>query len=173
MTADDQRWLDADELEAWIPLIPVLLLLPGALDAQLQRDSGLTFYEYVVLSSLTQVDADGFRMSELAAVTSGALNRLSQVVTRMEQRGWVARHPDPDDKRATRVVLLPEGRRVVGSAAPGHVDAVRRAVFDGLSPSQVRQLRRIALAIAANLTGPDALQPVRQRMRKPSDPPPG
>lgn len=153
MTADAPRWLDEDEQDAWAPFATVLLLLPAALDAQLQRDAGLTFYDYVVLSALSHVGDDGFRMSELAALTSGALNRLSQVVTRMEQRGWVRRQPDLADRRATRVVLLAEGRRQVEAAAPGHVETVRRLLFDDLTDTQVQQLRRIALKLAAALTG--------------------
>lgn len=135
----------------------VLLTLPAALDAQLQRQSNLTFYEYVVLAGLERAGAEGYRMTDLAAVTSGALSRLSQVVTRMEQRKWVARTPDPVDGRATRVVLQPEGAKQLAAAAPGHVATVRRLVFDELTPAQVQQLRRVMLKISGTLSGPDSL----------------
>lgn len=157
MAGDKARWLDSDEQDAWVPFVSVLLTLPAALDAQLQRDSNLTFYEYVVLSALSQAGDEGFRMTDLAAVTSGALSRLSQVVTRMVQRDWVARLPDPDDGRATRVALRPEGARQLEAAAPGHVDTVRRLVFDHLSPSQLQALRRASLRIAFAVSGPDSL----------------
>lgn len=132
----------------------VLLTLPAALDAQLQRQSNLTFYEFVVLTELEQAGADGYRMTDLAAVTSGAMSRLSQVVTRMEQRRWVARTPDPLDGRATRVILQPEGARQLAAAAPGHVETVRRLVFDELTPAQVQQLRRVMVKISGRLSGP-------------------
>ena len=148
MSADETRWLDGDEQAAWRPLVSVLLTLPAALDAQLQRQSNLTFYEYVVLDGLEAAGDDGYRMTDLAAATSSALSRLSQVVTRMEQRNWVARTPDPLDGRATRVVLRPEGARQLKAAAPGHLETVRRLVFDGLSPTQVQQLRRVMLKIS-------------------------
>lgn len=162
MAGDTTRWLDADEQEAWIPLVPVLLLLPSALDAQLQRDAGLTLYEYLVLSALSEIGPEGVRMSDLAAVTSGQPSRLSQVVTRMEQREWVARTPDPDDGRATRVQLRPCGKRQLVAAAPGHVEAVRQYVFDELTPAQVQQLARIAMQIASTLTPPDSLIHTRE-----------
>ncbi len=166
MTGDQTRWLEPDEEEAWIPLVTTLLLLPSALDAQLQRDSGLTLYEYIVLSALSEIGDEGLRMSDLAAVTSGQLSRLSQVVTRMEQRDWVVRAPDPDDRRATRVLLQPKGRRLLTSAAPGHVTAVREFVFDQLSPTQVQHLQRIAFKIASTLTPPDSLIHVRETFRR-------
>lgn len=162
MAGEETRWLDRDEQEAWIPLVTVLLMLPSALDAQLQRESGLTLYEYIVLSALSEIGGDGVRMSDLAAVTSAQPSRLSQVVTRMEQRDWVVRTPDPDDGRATRVILRPEGRRQLVSAAAGHVDAVREHVFDQLTPTQVHQLQRIAQRIASTLVPPDSLIHTRE-----------
>lgn len=164
MASEEPRWLAPDEQEAWVPFVSMLLTLPAALDAQLQRQSNLTFYEYVVLAALSGAGGDGLRMSELAAVTSGALSRLSQVVTRMEQRSWVVRRPDPKDGRATRVVLQPEGQRQLAQAAPGHVETVRRLVFDQLSPTQVQQLRRMSLKMAAAVSGDDSL--VQQAKRQ-------
>lgn len=157
MSADETRWLDSDEQNAWRPLVSVLLTLPAALDAQLQRQSNLTFYEFVVLTELERAGADGYRMTDLAAVTSGALSRLSQVVTRMEQRKWVARTPDPLDRRATRAVLQPEGAKQLKAAEPGHVDTVRRLVFDELTPTQVQQLRRVMGKISGTISGSDSL----------------
>ncbi len=162
MARDEPKWLSSEEQDAWIPLVPILLMLPGALDAQLQADSAMTLYEYVVLSALSEIGAEGLRMSDLAAVTSGGPSRLSQVVSRMEQRGWVERRADPTDGRATRVHLLDGGRRVLVDAAPGHVAAVRRHIFDPLSPSQVQQLQRIALRIASTLMPPDSLIHTRE-----------
>lgn len=155
--ATHTRWLNADEQAAWIPFVPVLLLLPSALDGQLQADSSVTLYEYVVLSALSEIGEDGLRMSDLAAVTSGAPSRLSQVVGRMEARRWVERRPDPSDGRAALVHLLEEGRTVLSAAAPGHVEAVRRLIFDRLSPAQVKQLRKIAVAVASALLPADSL----------------
>lgn len=164
MDEDPTRWLSAAEQDAWIPLVTVLLMLPGALDSQLQRDAGLTFYEYVVLAGLSERGSEGLRMSDLAAVTSASQSRLSQVVSRMEARGWVERAPDPCDGRATRVQILADGRSVLETAAPRHVDNVRRLVFDQLTPAQVGHLERIALRIASTLVPPDSLIHARETL---------
>lgn len=169
MSVDEPKWLQRSEQDAWIPFVPVLLLLPGALDAQLQRDAALTFYEYVVLSALSEIGGQGVRMSDLAAVTSGAPSRLSQVVSRMESRNWVERSPDPDDGRATRVRILPDGFKRLSAAAPGHVTTVRELVFEHLTPAQVQNLERIALRIASALVPPDSLIHTRETFKRDSD----
>lgn len=138
------RWLDDDEQEAWLSLASVFLTLPAALDAQLQADSGMLFYEYMVLSMLSHAPGSTMRMRRLAMLTNGSLSRLSQVVARLERRGWVERRPDPTDGRATLAVLTGAGRKQLDAAAPGHVETVRRLVFDPLTKTQQRQLSEIS-----------------------------
>jgi DNA-binding MarR family transcriptional regulator len=148
---DDPAWLDDQEQEAWLAVAMLMILLPGRLDAQLQRDSGLTLYEYLVLSSLSMTPGETSRMSELAKLTNGSLSRLSNVAKRAEARGWLVREPDPDDGRYTIARLTPAGRDVVVAAAPGHVAAVRELVIDPLTKTQLRALgdvgRRLGLAL--------------------------
>ena len=128
-------------------LAGVLMRLPGALDAQLQRDAGLTHFEYLVLSGLSMSEARTMRMSDLAAFAEGSLPRLSQVVSRLEKRGWVRRRPDETDGRYTLATLTEDGWAKVVATAPGHVEAVRQFVFDPLTKPQQRQLREIGRRI--------------------------
>jgi DNA-binding MarR family transcriptional regulator len=161
--SDDVLWLSPEEELTWIALIGVLVQLPSAIDAQLLRDSGLTFFEHGVLSSLSHAGTeDGLRMSDLATISSSHLPRLSQVITRMETRGWVRRVTDAADRRVIRVVLLPEGRRTLDDAAAAHVANVRRLVFDHLSATQVRQLRTIARQITSAMGSPSPLLEIRK-----------
>ncbi|MEV4125774.1 MarR family transcriptional regulator [Nocardia sp. NPDC049707] len=152
--ADEPRWLDDEERDAWIMLESILTRLPTSLDAQLQRDAGISHFEYLVLAGLSMTDNRALRMKDLAAFAGGSLPRLSQVVTRLEKRGWVSRRPDPVDGRSTIADLTDAGYQVVVAAAPGHVDAVRCFVFDNLTRAQIRQLtgigRRVVAAIDPN-----------------------
>jgi DNA-binding MarR family transcriptional regulator len=140
----ETRWLDDDEQKAFLGLVAVAELLPGALDAQLRRDSGLTHFEYLVLAMLSEADGRTLRMTSLAQRTNATLPRLSHVVRRLEERGLVERFPCPEDGRATNAHLTAAGWDAVVAAAPGHVDTVRRLALDPLSPTQVAQLRRIS-----------------------------
>ena len=125
---------------AWLALAGVLFGLPTALEAQLRGDAGLTLYEYLVMAALSQAPDRTRRMSELAELTNGSLPRLSQVATKLEGQGWVRRRADPKDGRVTLAVLTKAGFRKVEESAPGHVETLRRLVFDPLSRTQVRQL---------------------------------
>src|SRR5574340_420691 len=142
-TPGGPRWLDEEERRSWLALAGVLMRLPAALDAQLRRDAGISHFEYQVLAGLSEAPDRTLRMSTLAAFVEGALSRLSQVVSRLEKHGWVRRVPDPDDGRYTLAVLTDHGYAKVVETAPGHVEEVRRLVFDPLTKAQTRQLREI------------------------------
>ena len=138
------RWLNEEELQAWLKLAGVMLKLSPALDSQLQRDQDLTHFDYLCLAMLSEADDRTLRMSELAALANASLSRLSHVIKKLESRRWVERMPCPESRRVTLVRLREEGWSVLESAAPGHVETVRSLVFDGLDPDDVRALERIA-----------------------------
>jgi DNA-binding MarR family transcriptional regulator len=154
----EPRWLDPEERQAWLALASALNRLPVALDAQLRRDAGISHFEYQVLVLLSEAPDRTLRMSALAALAEGSLPRLSQVVARLEQRGWVRRTPDPADGRFTLATLTDEGLAKVTEAAPGHAQEVRRLVFDPLTKTQTRQLREIGRRIVRAID-PDNRRP--------------
>lgn len=139
-TSEGPRWFDAGERSSWLALIGVVARLGPALDAQLRRAAGVTFFEYTVLAVLSEAPDHMLRMSELAALAEGSLSRLSQAVARMEATGWVRRMPDPEDGRYTLAILTDDGMGKVAASAPEHVEEVRRLVFDPLAKAQTRQL---------------------------------
>jgi len=141
---EEPRWLTAEEQQTWFALTGVLTWLPDALDAQLQRDAGISHFEYQVMAMLSMSPHRTRRMSEVAALANGSLTRLSRTVDRLDRRGWVTRRPDPDDGRATLAVLTDAGWDKIVATAPGHVTEVRRLVIDPLTKTQVRQLHDIA-----------------------------
>jgi DNA-binding MarR family transcriptional regulator len=147
----DTAWLTEDERAAWLRLISVVELLPGVLDAQLRTEANLTHYEYFVLAMLSEAPERTLRMTSLARHTNATLPRLSHVVRRLEDRGLVERFPCPEDGRATNARLTGAGWNAVVSAAPGHVDTVRRYVLDPLTPLQLEQLSRIGDALLEGL----------------------
>lgn len=148
MADDDTRWLTRHEKEAWTGLVALMLLLPGKLESPL-RDADLTLFEYLTLSHMSEAPKRRIRMSELAFLANGSLSRLSNVVKRFEQRGWVTRSPDPDDGRYTIAALTDAGYQLVVDAAPIHVRAVRELVLDPLTDADQRALTRIAAKLRA------------------------
>lgn len=145
---DEPRWLSAEEQRTWLAVVAMVTWLPDAVDAQLQRDAGVSHFEYQVMAMLSMSPQRTRRMSEVAALANGSLTRLSRTVDRLEKRGWVNRRPDPEDGRSTLAVLTDEGWDKVVTTAPGHAAEVRRLVLDPLTRTQVRQLHDIADRIA-------------------------
>ncbi|CAH0196633.1 MarR family winged helix-turn-helix transcriptional regulator [Plantibacter cousiniae (nom. nud.)] len=147
----DTRWLSDDEQRSWVRFAAVLELLPAALDLQLTRDEHLTHFDYFTLAMLSETPDRTLRTSALAARTNATLPRLSRVLTRLEEAGFVARTPCPEDRRATNVTLTDAGWGKVVQAAPGHVEHVRSLVLDALTPAQVEQLGEISAALLTKL----------------------
>lgn len=151
MTADQPRWLNDDELSAWLNISDLVTLLPGMLDASMQRHADMSFYEYMVLAMLSERHDHTVQLSVLAELTAGSLSRLSHVLTRLEKKGWVTRSRVPGNARLRQATLTPEGLAKVQQTAPNHVADVRALVFDHLSPEQVRQLAQLTDPIVASV----------------------
>ncbi len=149
--AEEPRWLDENEAAAWRSFLGAQLLLDAELDRQLRRDAGLSHDYYGMLAQLSEAPGRSLRMGDLAARSASSSSRVSHAAAAMERLGWLRRSPGPDDRRVQIAVLTDEGLAVLQSAAPGHVECVRRALFDVLSDEQVEQLRTISETIVGHL----------------------
>ena len=143
------EWLSEEQQAAWRPFVALLLRLPTALDAQLQKDAGITQFDYLVLSGLSEAPGRTLRMSELAATANSSLSRLSHVVSRLEAKGWVRREACPGDGRFINAVLTGEGWEKVKETAPGHVAAVRELLVGTLSEDELIRLGAISAKVLA------------------------
>ncbi|MGC5166827.1 MarR family winged helix-turn-helix transcriptional regulator [Luteimicrobium sp. DT211] len=139
----EPRWLTADQMRSWLRLQAVVELLPGILDQQLQHDAQLTHYEYLTLAMLSESEDRSLPMSALARRTNATLPRLSHVVRRLEERGYVRRSPAPDDGRVTVAALTEAGWEKVVASAPGHARNVLEHVYDQLDDADVADLVRV------------------------------
>lgn len=149
--AQPTQWLDPEERGVWLGLSRLMTKLPTALDAQLERDADLNYFEYLVMAVLSEQGDRTLRMSQLAALTNASLSRLSHVAKRLESRGFVRREPDAEDGRYTKAILTDLGMTKVEDSAPGHVTAVRELVIDALTRSQLRQLDQAVDAIVSRV----------------------
>jgi DNA-binding MarR family transcriptional regulator len=78
-------------------------------------------------------------MTELASVLACDNSNVTGLVDRLEARGLVARHANPDDRRVKRVALTTAGGRLRGQL----LERVGRPPggFQRLSRAEQRQLR--------------------------------
>ena len=139
-------------------------LLPAALDSHLQRDAGMSHFEFGVMAALSRQPDRSLQLKDLAVVANGSLSRLSHVISRLERRGWVRRKSGTKG-RAMHAELTKDGYRKLMAAGPIHFQEVRRLVFDVLTPEEVKELRRVTSRINAALIPETNLGPLARRTR--------
>jgi DNA-binding MarR family transcriptional regulator len=145
-------WLTADEQRAWRTYLRMSSLLPAQLNRQLQRDSGLTLPEYEVLVQLSEAPGQRLRPFQICEALNWEQSRLSHQLTRMQRRGLIGRQDCEADGRGAYVTLTETGAESIRAAAPGHVAAVRRLIFDRLTDDQRAAFERACTAVVEALT---------------------
>lgn len=148
---DAERWLGDDERAAWLAAAAVIFTLPAALDARLEHDANLTFFDYMVLSVLSERADRTMQMSDIAAGVSASLSRLSHVVSKLETRGFLHRTRMQGSGRRTSATLTDAGHAKVVAAAPDHVAAVRAYFIDALESADLAMLVRIGADVAERI----------------------
>jgi DNA-binding MarR family transcriptional regulator len=149
--SSDVRWLTAQEECVWRRWLTLNARLSAMLHRELQDDAGLSMPDYEVLVHLTDSQQGRIRVTDLARLLQWERSRVSHHVTRMERRRLVQRVECAEDGRGAFIVITPQGRAAIEQAAPGHVNTVRRLVFDGLSPEEVGALATIIEKALAQL----------------------
>ncbi|WP_375497769.1 MarR family winged helix-turn-helix transcriptional regulator [uncultured Jatrophihabitans sp.] len=145
------RWLTDDEQAAWRAFLTMKTQLDAQLGRDMQDEGGLSMADFAVLVPLSEHPDGRMRILELARGLQWEKSRLSHQLTRMQQRGLIERSNCCEDRRGAFVVLTDAGASAVRAAAPRHVEAVRRYLFDVLSPEQVVALGDISRAVQHRL----------------------
>ena len=143
--------MDSEEQGTWRAFLDANQLLFEQLDHELQRDARIPHGYYEILVRLSEAPDRRLRMSQLAERSQSSRSRISHAVARLEETGWVRRETCATDRRGLLAVLTDEGAEALAAAAPGHVEGVRRHLFDSLSAEQVCQLRVISEAVRDRL----------------------
>ena len=151
MDEQSVRWLDAHEQHLWRGWLRLHAQLNAALQRDMQEDAGLSTPDFEVLVNLTDTAAGRVRVSDLASQLLWERSRVSHHVTRMERRGLVRRVECAEDGRGAWVEITAAGRTAIEKAAPAHVEAVRRLVFDPLSADEVGTLSALVGKLQAQL----------------------
>lgn len=157
--SDPVPWLKEEEQVLWRRWLRVNGLLPAALHRALQADSGLSLPDFDVLVQLSESPGGRVRVNDLARALHWERSRVSHHITRMERRGLTQRQECADDGRGAFVVLTPHGRASIQQAAPGHVQEVRRLLFDRLDEDEIDVLAGALGKILSSLEGTAAEQP--------------
>lgn len=104
--------------------------------------------DYGVLYALSTAKS-GLRMSELGKDVLLSQPGLSRLVARLEARGLIERHPDPDDARASILRLSRAGLHVQRRVGARHGRHVAQALSSRLDDGQLTALRDLCEQILA------------------------
>jgi DNA-binding MarR family transcriptional regulator len=152
---EDIRSLSDTELRAWQGFVALQTQVMPRIFRELQRTTGLSGPDYLVLSTLNAAPHGRLRAFEILNASGWERSRLSHHLTRMDKRGLVERHTLEEDPRYAEVVLTAQGRAAYQLAAPIHLRHVRRHFFDALEPENVTALSALADRVLA-VTADDA-----------------
>lgn len=147
-TDREPRWLNAEQQQIWRAFLHGVARINEHLDAEL-RPFGLDLAEYEILVRLSESTDHSMRMSELAANVRQSRSRVTHTVSRMERKGLVTRSACPDDGRGVIATMTKAGHQLLVKAAPFHVESVRRALVDPVSPADFEAIGRAMTAVAA------------------------
>jgi len=116
------------------------------------RELGLTRSQWWVLNHLFR--NNGVTQSELAEILEVEKPTLGRLLDRLEQKGWVRREADANDRRAKRVFLTKEVEPAIKTMRSAAAE-MRRDAVAGLSAEQQERFVDSLLTIKANLSRSD------------------
>jgi DNA-binding MarR family transcriptional regulator len=126
--------------QGWRTLAALHGRLEESLEKTLQAEFGLSVVEYTVLDTLARQDGWHMRMQQVARAAALSQSATTRLVTRLENRGLLARYLCPDDRRGIYSQITDQGRELLERARPVH-DATLKEALD--AAADVPELRRL------------------------------
>lgn len=142
-----ERELSAGYLVNW-----AARLYAREMDAAL-RPLGLSSAHLPVLFALAGVDA--LTQRDLARIAAVEQPTMASTLTRMERDGLIARSPDPNDRRVSRVVLTGKARALLDGVAAA-VARINGQSLSGLSAEEQALFRALLQRVIGALDGSKA-----------------
>lgn len=133
--------LNEAELAAWISFLRAHHHVTGRLEAELEREHGMSLPYYEVLLYLAQAPDHRLRMTDLAHSVLLSPSGLTRLVDRLERDGMVERTPCPTDARSMYAVLTEAGHERFRVAGRTHLRGIREHFLSRLDEGQRDALR--------------------------------
>ena len=164
--------LDPQQLGAYFALMEAVSLLQHHVEQHLRTEGDLSYVQFQLLARLA--DAHGqLTMTQLADGVVYSRSGLTYQAGLLEKAGLITRGPSPDDERATLVTITDNGLALVDRVLPGHIQVVRRLLFDPLSDDDLHHLGDIMTRVRDHMRAqPPRSAAPRKRRPSPTSPPP-
>ncbi len=98
----------------------------------------LRWFEPMRIVSLSE--SEHLQVNEIAEALIITVGGTSKLVDRISDAGYFRREPDPGDRRVSRVVLTPAGKRKLASASKTLREELERLIAGTLDAKERRQL---------------------------------
>lgn len=138
--------LSKDRLRVWLRMLKVTRMIEAELRERMRLTWDMTLPRFDVMAALDRTP-DGMKMSDLSGVLRVSNGNVTGIVDRLVTDGLVERRTVAGDRRALRVSLTPQGRKMFSEMAAIHevwVDELLSPIgAQGLNTVQSR-LGRIA-----------------------------
>jgi len=107
----------------------------------LLKHEDVTGFEALVLASIFLEKSGEIKPSALALAFETTRSNVSHCISSLESRGLVQRKIDPEDARAVRLVLRPQGKRQAARVV-GILDKLQRRLEDGIGTAKLEAMMR-------------------------------
>jgi MarR family 2-MHQ and catechol resistance regulon transcriptional repressor len=144
-----------EALRAYVKLLRASRAVLARVEPRLTSNA-LTVTQLGVLEALLHIGP--LTQRELGRKVLTSAGNMTDVVDKLERRGFVQRTRKPGDRRAVNVELTEQGRDLIAGLFPLHAADIAQAM-GGLNADELRALgallRRLGLAAAAPLAAQD------------------
>lgn len=126
---------------AWATdLIRLEIALWDRVDGRLRDSHELPLAYFESLLFISRAPRGSMRVGDLARALRVTVGGTSKLVDRIASAGLIAREPDPDDRRASRVSLTTAGKRKLTAAVKTYDSEVAGILGAVLTPAEQQQM---------------------------------
>nr|WP_225958082.1 MarR family transcriptional regulator [Amycolatopsis lexingtonensis] len=112
---------------------------------------GIVTSQYEFLRHLRE--HPGARVADLAAEFAIGIGATSKGIDRLERHGWIARQPNPADRRSSLLVLTAEGASLTEAAGRTVTEVLTELVGDAFDDAAVQAVSRLRATLERDRIG--------------------
>jgi DNA-binding MarR family transcriptional regulator len=142
---------DPERLAAFRSLLTTQTVLRDRLERELMEAHRISMASYEVLLLIYNHPERRMRIQDLARRSLLSKSGLSQLVSRLEALGLVAREGCDSDRRGVWASLTPKGRRLYLRASATHLRGIQEHFGQYLTCEEARELSRLLSRLAPGL----------------------
>lgn len=136
--------LDDDAVQAraqgWRTLAALHARIEDRLERALQKAHELSVSEYTVLDVLNRQDGFHLRMNQLSNAVVLSQSATTRLVTRLEDRGLLARYLCPTDRRGIYTEVTEKGHELLALARPTHDEVLTASLTEAEGVPELKPL---------------------------------